>query len=285
MRPLVVIIVLTCSVPLICADQARDARREAIRGCFATYDNAPRTSDGRVDIQRLIEQLRELHCNTYDFLIRRGKMDWPDLKRFLPRAQEAGINVWVTICPPSEPPAPMPFGDDYVRWAQKFGHLAARHPNLTAWNIDDFTHNLRFFNPEYLRKMMDAAHAESPHLAFVPVAYFPRITTDFARDYDELLDGIQFYYRHESAGANLTDPSLCAEEIAKVREIMGPDMPIILGFYATAHSRLGSTTPEYVEEVMRCGHEHADGIHVYCHQKPGTPKYEIVKRLFRLWNP
>ncbi len=112
MRPLVVIIVLTCSVPLICADQARDARREAIRGCFATYDNAPRTSDGRVDIQRLIEQLRELHCNTYDFLIRRGKMDWPDLKRFLPRAQEAGINVWVTICPPSEPPAPMPFGDD-----------------------------------------------------------------------------------------------------------------------------------------------------------------------------
>ena len=129
-----------------------------------------------------------------------------------------------------------------------------------------------------------AAHAYNPHLGFVPVTYFPRITARFAQDYGNVLDGCLFYYRHESAGANLTDPSLCADEIATVRDIMGPDMPIILGFYATAHSSLGDTTPEYVEEVMRCGHKHADGIMVYTHQKPGTPMYRIIKRLFSRWN-
>jgi len=267
-------------------DEASEARRAVVRGCLATYDGEPRTQDGRVDITRLVRELEELHCNTYEFLIWHASTDWLDLKYFLRATRNTDLKVWVCLVPPSESGTMKsePFGLDYIRWAKHISHLSTRYPNLVAWSIDDFTHNLDFFTPEYLAKVVEAAHIYNPYLAFVPCTYFSKVTTGFAHDYGNLLDGLLFYYRHESAGANLTDPSLCADEIAKVRHTVGSDMPIVLGFYATSHSWLGDTTPEYVEEVMHCGHKHADGIVVYCHQKPGTPKYRIIKRLFRQWD-
>ena len=267
--------------------EARQARREIIRGTLATYAGEPRNAEGRVDIPRLIGEIEELHCNTYDFLIWHRKTDWADLEEFLRATRDSDLKVWVSLVPPSEAKTikSEPFGLDYVAWAKAIGHLSTTYPNLVAWSIDDFTHNLSFYNPDYLGQMMDAAHAENPHLAFVPCTYFPRVTPSLAENYSDLLDGLLFYYRHGSAGANLTDPSLCEEEIAKVKAIMGPDMVIILGFYATGHSRLGQTTPEYCEHVMKCGHEYAEGVHVYCHQNRGTPKYELTKRLFSEWNP
>ncbi len=269
------------------ADEAQELRRAAIRGTLATYDGEPRNAERRVDIPRLVGELEELHCNTYDFLVWHRDTDWDDLGAFLEATKDSNLKVWVSLVPPSEAKTTKsePFGLDYVAWATAIGHLSAEYPNLVAWSIDDFTHNLNFYTTEYLGEMMDAAHAENPKLAFAPCTYFPKVTDYLAENYSDLLDGLLFYYRHESAGANLTDPSLCEEEIAKVRQIVGPDMAIILGFYATGHSRLGQTTPEYCEQVMNCGHEHADGVHVYCHQAPGTPKYELIKRLFSLWNP
>jgi len=282
------LLLLLVAVPnLARADEAQEARRAIIRGTLATYDGEPRNAEKRVDIPRLVAELEELHCNTYDFLIWHAETDWADLKDFLEATNESDLKVWVSLVPPAEAKTMKsePFGLDYVAWAGAIGHLSTEYPNLVAWSIDDFTHALSFYNPDYLGQMMDAAHAENPHLAFVPCTYFPRVTAHLAENYSDLLDGLLFYYRHESAGANLSDPSLCEEELAKAREIMGPDMAIILGFYATGHSRLGQTTPEYCEEVMNCGHEHADGVHVYCHQSPNSPKGEIIKRLFGEWNP
>lgn len=264
------------------ADKNRDIRQKAIRGCLATYDGEPRNSKDRVDISRLVSELQDLNCNTYDFLIWHRDTDWADLKKFLKATQNSDLKVWVSLVPPSESRQKKsePFGLDYVRWAEELGKLSALYPHLVGWSIDDFTHNLSFYTPEYLTKMMQAARAHNPHLAFVPCTYYPKATESFAEKYGDILDGILFYYRHESAGANLTDSSLCPDEIATLRQRFGADFPIILGVYATGHSSLGQTTPEYVEQVMKCGHKHADGVHVYCHQKPGTAKYEIIKRLF-----
>ncbi len=267
-------------------EQARDARRQAIRGTLATYAGEPRLQNGHVDIERLVGQLQELNCNTYDFLIWHAETDWEDLHSFLEATEDTELKVWVSLVPPSESRTKKsePFGLDYVQWADAIGELSARYPRLIAWSIDDFTHNLRFYTPEYLQEMMDAAHAHNPLLAFAPCTYFPAATADFAERYSDIIDGLLFYYRHESAGANLTDPDLCPDELAILRERFGQDFPIILGFYATGHSRLGQTTPEYVEQVMQYGHELADGVHVYTHQAPGTPKGDIVKRLFTEWS-
>ena len=104
-------------------------------------------------------------------------------------------------------------------------------------------------------------------------------------NYCPLIDGILFPYRHESAGANLKDPSLVESELKQIKELVGPSFPVVLDIYATAHSRLGATTPEYVEQAMIAGQRAADGVMIYCHQDPekNPEKYQIIKRLFGQW--
>ncbi len=270
---------------------ARAERARVLIGTRGTYCSAPRKADMRVDVDRLVAQLVELHANTYSFCIHAYPTDWDDLKLFLPRAREKGIRVWASVVPPSES-APRtkfyaePFRLDYVRWAQEFAKLSLQEPNLVAWSIDDFTHNLtKTYTPAYVKQMLDASHAINPRLAFVPCCYFPTIKPAFVTNYCHLIDGILFPYRHESAGANLKDPSLVASEVGRIKALVGPSFPVVLDIYATAHSRLGATTPEYVEQAMIAGRQAADGVMIYCHQDPvkNAEKYQIIKRLFGQW--
>ena len=107
----------------------------------------------------------------------------------------------------------------------------------------------------------------------------------FVTNYCSLIDGILFPYRHESAGANLKDPGLVESELKQLKQLVEPSFPIVLDIYATAHSRLGATTPEYVEQAMVAGKRAADGVMIYCHQNPekNLEKYQIIRQLFRRW--
>jgi hypothetical protein len=130
--------------------------------------------------------------------------------------------------------------------------------------------------------MLAGARKINPRLAFAPCCYFPSITPAFVTNYCSSLDGILFPYRHESAGSNLKDPSLVEAEVNKIKALTGPDFPVILDIYASAHSRLGATTPEYVDEAMTAGFKSADGVMIYRHQDPqlNADKYQIIKRQF-----
>jgi hypothetical protein len=243
-----------------------------------------------VDVDRLISELVESHANTYSFCIHRSTNDWDDLKLILRAARKKNIRIWGSIVPPSESPPRTkmyaePFQLDYQRWAVEFAKLSRREPNLVAWSIDDFTHNLKVYTPAYVKQMMKNSRRINPRLAFVPCCYYPAITPQFATNYAPLLDGILFPYRHESGGANLKDASLVELELKKIKSLVGPRCPVIMDIYATAHSRLGATTPEYVEEAMEAGHRAADGVMIYTHQDPqkNPEKYQIVKRVFGLW--
>jgi hypothetical protein len=263
-------------------------RTTALRGCAGTYSGAPRGQDGRVDVHRLLSELKDLQADTYNWLIWPANTDWDDLKTFLPLAREAGLRVWVTLVPPSESPPKAkrysePFRLDYERWGTEIARLSATHPNLVAWSIDDFTHNLAFFTPAKMRAITTATRAINPKLAFVPCSYFPRVTAKFAADYAGTIDGVLFPYRHESNKANLTDATLLKRELARLREILGPDVLVIVDVYSTAHSRLGASTPAYVRDVMTQARTAADGVMVYCHPNPkGTDaeKYPVVREVF-----
>jgi hypothetical protein len=274
-------------------DQARALRAQTLKGTLGTYNNPPRLENGRVDAPLLVRQLVEIHANTYSFGIHRNSNDWADLQLFLPLARQQGIRVWGSVVPPSESPPrnkayAEPFRLDYDRWAVEFARLSLRETNLVGWSIDDFTHNLKtVYTPEHVRKMLEAARAINPRLAFVPCCYYPSINAEFVRNYQSLLDGILFPYRHESGGANLTDASLVTAEVKKIKELTGPDFPIVIDVYATAHSKLGKSTPEYVRQVMTSGKDSSDGVLIYCHQDPklDPEKYQIVKELFGQWSP
>ena len=256
-------------------------RAQALRGSYGTYYGAPRQGD-HVDIARLLSELKDIHANTYHWLVR-GPNGWEDMKTFLPLARQQHLRVWASLVPPSEPPAALPFGLDFNQWGVEFAKLSLQETNLVAWSIDDFPYNIKtVFTPEYVAKMVAGARAVNPKLAFAPCCYFKQITPKFFDKYKYSLDGILFPYRADSAGGNLQDASLVEPEVKKLRTICGPTFPIILDVYATAHSRLGASTPDYVEQVIVNGKKCCDSVLIYCHQDPqkNAEKYQAVKRQF-----
>lgn len=275
-------------VGVVSSEAAQQAeRRQQLKNTYGTYSAPPRKANTRVDIPKLLAQLKEIKANTYHWLIWQNENDWNDLKLFLPEARKNNLRVWVTVVPPSESKpiarfSSEPFGMDYQRWAAEMATLSLKEPSLVAWSIDDFAHNLKRFTPAYTDSCVQKARSINPRLAFAPCVYYKQITPGFANNYGHLLDGILFPYRAESAGANLQDPSLVQPEIAAIRKLFQPGFPVLIDIYATAHSRLGPSTPEYVQEVLRLGKQFADGVLIYCHQDPATApeKYNYIKEGF-----
>ena len=256
--------------------------KELVSGTLGTYALPPRLSDGQIDMDRLIAELTDIHANTYNWLVRNKKDDLDALKQFLPLAKKAKIKLWVTLVPPSEPPPSEPYDLDFEQWAVQLAKLSLQEPNLVAWSIDDFVHNLVTFTPEYTKKLLDTAKVINPKLTFLPCCYYSKITPFFVTLYGHILNGILFPYRAESEGANLQNASLAETEIANLRTMFEPDFPIVLDIYASPHSKLGATTPDYVNEVLLAGMKSADGVLIYCHQNPVTQseKYQIIKQGF-----
>ena len=267
------------------------AQLSPLRGCLGTYDHSPRLPSGRMDIPKLISELLDLRANTYNFLIAQHTNDWDDLKLFLPRAREKNIAVWVTLLPPSESPPrgrrySEPFRLDFDRWAEALAKLSLAETNLVAWSIDDFFHNEKFFTPEMVKQFSDLSRKISPRLASMPCWYFRQIKPETAAKYHGLFDGLLFPYRAESQPkANLTNATLVEFEVQKIRGIMGTNFPVILDVYATAHSRLGGSTVEYVQEVVKRGLRCCDGVLIYRHQDPvaDAAKYQVIRTEFHHW--
>ncbi|MBO9154500.1 hypothetical protein ACFOTA_19970 [Chitinophaga sp. GCM10012297] len=281
------LLALACSSSKVSRQDAAAGKTQLLKNTFGTYGAPPRLASGRVNMEQLLAELKELNVTTYHWLIWQNENDWDDLQLFLPLARKQNIKVWVTVVPPTEskPIAKMssePYQMDYLRWAQEFARLSLKEPNLTAWSVDDFAHNLKTFTPSYTDSCLKAASVINPRLSFVPCVYYRQITPQFAAGYGSLLDGLLFPYRAESAGANLKDPSMVESEIATIRKLFKPGMPVFVDIYATAHSRLGASTPEYVKQVLEYSKLYADGVLIYCHQDPvkSAAKYNIIKEGF-----
>ena len=252
-----------------------------------TYATPPKNADGTVDIAKLISQLKELHANTYNWLIWGDHSELSACEKFLSAARKAKISVWITLVPPSECPPfaknySEPFRLDYQQWAVLIAKLSLVHKNLVAWSIDDFVHNLQLFTPQYVKQFQDSAKAINPGIAFIPCSYYAKITQQFAKNYGTILDGILFPYRNESVKADLKDAGQVSAEINALRNLFPKGFPIYLDVYASAHSSLGSSTTSYVEEVISKGLQSADGVLIYCHQDPvkNAEKYQVIKEQF-----
>ncbi len=167
---------------------------------LADYDSELRQSNGRVDTDAMVKRLKELGVTNYYWLVWHAATDWDDLKVFLPKAAQAGIDVWVYLVPPSESPPHYgtrysePFRLDYARWGEEIARLSLTHRNLTAWVIDDFYANHAFFTPAYLREIQAKSKAINPRLAFLPLMYFPEIRRKFVEDYRGVIDGAVVAY-------------------------------------------------------------------------------------------
>lgn len=280
-----------CLSPGSSSKNQQAQRFQAQRGTFGTYDAEPRQPNGRVDVERLINELVTIKARTYNFLVWRAANDWEDLQLFLPRAREHHIQVWVTLVPPSESPPHSqkysePFRLDYQRWAVEIAKLSLREPSLIAWSLDDFSYSASLFTPQYVGQMIQSARAINPQLAFIPCLYFGHITPALAEKYRPYVDGILFPYRHEMGKRNASEWDTLEAEVAVIKQRFGAELPVFVDVYATKHSQMKDSTPEYVDQVMRIARRCADGVLIYCHQYESTSpeKYRVVKALFNQWS-
>jgi hypothetical protein len=291
---LFLLFISTAPLTTFAEQDAATARRQALLHSYGTYGGNVRAADGHIDSARLIAELGELHANTYNWLIEGAATNWDDLQTFLPLAEQHGIRVWVTVLPPSESPpraksSSEPYRLNYEKWAAELAALSARDPALVAWSIDDFAYNLKIFTPDRMRAIIAAQRTKNPKFAFVPCIYYKQATPKFAKTYARFFDGILFPYRSESTKAGLTDPTQVAKEVKTLKARFGHDFPIVVDVYATRHSRLGASTPEYVEQVMQLAHPVADGVHIFTHQDKHIPeqraKYDVIQRVMSSWPP
>jgi hypothetical protein len=264
----------------------RLARR--LRGTLGDYAAEPRLDNGHVDIPRLMQQIQTAHMNMYDWLIWHSEHDWEDLQRFLPVAEEAGIAVWVTVCPPSEQGGRFPWSEpyrlDFVKWAAEIGKLARRHRNLKAWVIDDFWGgNRTLFTPEYVGRFVATLRKHSPDVAFLPTIYWPTVgDTEFRDGLGPCIDGIVFPYTEYVTGDNL------AEQLEACREWLGPYKLIMVNVYAAGSG--GGPAPErtvdYMRRVLSVAREKGNGIRVYCLPKADMledPRFAVTAELYGAW--
>jgi hypothetical protein len=196
------------------------------------------------------------------------------------------------LLPPSESPPKAkhfsePFRLEFEKWAAELAALSAREPALVAWSVDDFAYNLKDFTPERMRRIIAAQREKNPKFAFVPCIYYKHASPAFAKRYREFLDGILFPYRSESTKAGFADATQVAPEVKTIKERFGSDFPVVVDIYATRHSKLGASTADYVEQVMKLSQPVADGVHIYRHQNKSDPKerekYDVIKHVMSSW--
>jgi hypothetical protein len=258
-----------------------------LAGTLGDYDAEPRTAKFRVDIPRLLGAIDAAHMNTYDFLIWHAKTDWDDLHDFVRESGKRGLNVWVTLCPPSEPPPSAPFGLDYIRWADEIGKLSAENDNIVAVVIDDFwsTENRQLFTPHYVARIAATLYRHNPKLALLATIYWETIgDAQFIKDYGPWIDGNVFPY------ADLKSTKDLPSQLDACRKWLGPDKFLMMNLYAAGSSgpkERGPRSAEYMRSSLTISREKCDGIRIYCLPKQDLTDYRftITAELFGQWNP
>jgi hypothetical protein len=257
-------------------------------GILADYEAVIREATPRadgirhVDTPATIEKLKELHINTYYYLIWDQPTDWDDLKNeFISAAQKAGINVVVYLVPPSESTGTRksyPYLTDYIAWARAIAELSLEYPNLIGWAIDDFNHNLNFYTPEYMAQMKTTAKSINPKLTFMPQIYSTALTEDFLQTRGEYIDGIIIAYRDDPY-RNTQIWSTEQEQIDAAYNILKRyNLPLFWMVYTSQLTRTpANPSADYVKKVVQIALDNMRqgklaGVITYVLQKEFVPE-------------
>jgi hypothetical protein len=224
-----------------------------------------RRADGHVDTPATITRLQQMHANTHMFGVT-GQRDWDDLNLdFAPKAQAAGIKVWVNLWPPSECSDPgcadyPPYHNRYEDWACAIARLSSKYPVVTGWAIDDFANsnkkfnNLSLFTPAYVRRIRALSRSIQPTLEFYPVVYYDRITAPFVDSYGPLMDALIMPYRDDPYRNTLWAESLGAQLSSVATLLARRDRKLILMVYALNLSNTQvAPDVDYVRRITNVG--------------------------------
>ncbi|MCK6256238.1 hypothetical protein LCY76_06445 [Fictibacillus sp. KIGAM418] len=241
------------------ADAAETAKPGKILGDYAgvVRETTPR-SDGiyHIDTPRSIEKMKELHINTYYYLIWDENTDWDDLRNeFLPAAKKAGIDVVVYVVPPTESTGERksyPYTTDYLAWSREIAKLSIQYPNVIGWAIDDFNHNLNKFTPEYMDQMKKTSEAINPDLFFSPLMYTDSLNESFLQTRGAYIDGVILAFR-DGIYRNTQVYASEQEQIDSAYSLLSKyNLPLYWMIYASQLSKTpANPSADYVRKVTQ----------------------------------
>jgi hypothetical protein len=259
-----------------------------------------RTGEGRTDIPKLMAALNKIGARDYLHLVWSKDLypnSWEDFKLLAPEFRKAGLRLWLYLAPPSEPPAPEPFGHDYIRWAGECAKLAKEYPCVAGLCIDDFNGNVDKFTPGYCKDMMKAAHKIAPHLALLVTNYFGCYEDTMAEHVRAgAIDGVIFPYFLPQK--NHSDTTLLKSQVETFRKWLDEQtrkggfsktMPLVVMIYATKHSQSSDLpTPAFIRKCLEIGLEAtakglADGVCTYCLPKDKSEFTDAVAAVYKPW--
>lgn len=249
------------------------------------YDCEPRTTAGRVDVDRILHSVVHVGASGYDYLIWHASTDWEDLGLYLSSADSAGITSWVTITPPTEqrPPNALtaPFDTDYIAWQGAISSLARVHQHLEALVLDDFDYNTRSFPLPLLSRMKGLRTELGGRPALYGVIY--RHTLDSLRSWwssrDSVLDGVVYAYDDFSSTDSL------ARILALARRQLPLRAALVVNVYATGgyKAKTPRRTPEYLASALMQADTIADVVRLYCMPKDQADPLVAVVQSFTQW--
>jgi hypothetical protein len=248
-----------------CHVRQETPNKAALRPFLGDYGQiGVRAEDGRTDIPKLMAALDNMGAGDYMHLVWGEKQfprAWDDFKLMAAEFHKAGKRLWLYLVPPSEPPAPAPFGHDYIRWAEECARLAKAYPSVSGICIDDFNGNLDLFTPVYCLEMKRAAKAIAPRLNFLVVNYFGFYESMEDHVIHNAIDGVVFPYFYPQR--NHSDSSRLMAQIEAFRGWLDgltkkneppTRLSLVVMVYATKHSQSSdSPTPAFVSRCLAIG--------------------------------
>jgi hypothetical protein len=264
--PVAVVIALSAAVFIFMTGIVNDWK--FVKGSYASTPKA----DGAVDVEELLRLVKQSNSNTYNIIVR-DEASFSDMGRLLDRAGDEGIDIWVTLIPPSGGNEQF---TDYTGYARRIAEMSLEYENLKAWSIDNVLIDYAYFTPSYLKSITEAAKEVNPNLHFVPVAYYQNVVSPLFEERSGYFDGIQFYYTHFPE-PGVDESSVLMPMLEEVNKRF--DGIVILGVYATPWSEEYPTTPAYVEQLINLAKQHTDGVMVYTLQREGE-KLDAISRAF-----
>jgi hypothetical protein len=268
-----------------------------IRGDYRV--DGVRSPNGRADIPLLISKLNEIGAGHFMQLIWSqahsvSPHGWEDFQLMAPEFQANQLNLWAYLVPPSELPAPDPFGHDYIRWAEEIATIARVCPVVQGMVIDDFNGNTNLFTVDYVNQILAAARAIHPDFQFFATSYYGYTQSFQHHVVQGVLDGLVFayFYPHKDHRTTATlRPQI--EELRTWLDTASPrkHVKLVVMVYATKHSQAPEEpTPAYVKSCLEIARQAAwegvtNGAVTYVLQKANQSYLDAVKDVYLQWQP
>jgi hypothetical protein len=181
---------------------------------------------------------------------------WEDFQQLVAAGDQAGIDTWVVLIPPSEGGNSLPYATDYVTWFKVLAKLSLQYPHFRGVNIDDMVQGIspKTFTRDYICKLYREKQDINPKFLAIPTAY--DLDTQLADRVAGCVDGVWLWY------VNLETSVGHTAFLKNSRLAVKGRFPVYAGVYAhsTSWHTEGEPSTDTFYRTLDIGCQYSDGV-------------------------